>query len=285
MFKAVVGCSDDIDTEDAIAEVIRMCDEKLEGETPIAGLVFCGTEFEHASVLKGFLQRYPGLQLIGCTTDGEMTSCCGFTEDAITLTLFCSDKIEISAGFGLDAGTDPQGAAKSAVDMARLGLSENPQLAFVLPDGLTSSAYEVLDGFNHTLGSGIPVVGGMSADRVAGSKDSYATYQFCGDRVLTDSVPTLIFSGPLLYSLGVESGWSPIGERMTVTRAENNVLHELNDRPAFEIYSHYLGEVLKENISGLGSYPLAVYETGLDRFYLRVAKAADPDTGTITFLG
>ena len=43
--------------------------------------------------------------------------------------------------------------------------------------------------------------------------------------------------------------------------------------------------MLNETISGLGSYPLAVYEQGLNRFYLRVAKTADPDTGTITFLG
>ena len=285
MFKAVIGCSDDIDTEDAVTQVIESCDEKLDGETPIAGLVFCGTEFEHSMVLKKIMGRYPDLQLIGCTTDGEMTSCNGFTEDAITLTLFCADKVDIAAGYGGGASTDPHGAAKKAIEMARSRLGDEPRLAITLPDGLTTSAYEVLDGFNSILGAEVPVVGGMSADRVAGSKISYSTYQFCGDKVLTDSVPTLIFSGPLIYSLGVESGWSPVGEKMTVTQVENNVLYRLNDRPAFEIYSYYLGDVLKENISGLGSYPLAVYEQGLDRYYLRVAKTADPDTGTITFLG
>ena len=72
---------------------------------------------------------------------------------------------------------------------------------------------------------------------------------------------------------------------MTVTRSEGNVVYELDERPAFELYTHYLGDVMRENLSGLGSYPLAVYEAGLERFYLRVAKAADPETGTITFLG
>ena len=285
MFKAVVGCSEDIDSDDAVTKVIESCDEQLEGGIPVAGLVFCGTEFDHSAVLKKIMGHYPGLHLIGCTTDGEMTSCGGFTEDAITLTLFCTDKVDIAAGYGEGASEDPHRAAKQAIKMASSKLSGEPRLVIALPDGLTTSAYEVLDGFNNILGAEIPVIGGMSADRVAGSKISYSTYQFFGEKVLTDSVPTLLFSGPLIYSLGVESGWSPIGEKMTVTKVDNNVLHCLNDRPAFEIYSHYLGDVLKENISGLGSYPLAVYEQGLDRFYLRVAKTADPETGTITFLG
>ncbi|RKZ35126.1 MAG: hypothetical protein DRQ37_06975 [Gammaproteobacteria bacterium] len=285
MFQVVVGHSEEIFTEDAIVEVIAACDEGLQGQDPVAGLVFCGTEYGHQMVLERIRARYPGLELIGCTTDGEMSSSGGFTEDAITLTLFCSDQIQIRAGIGKRAGSEPHLAAAAAISMAKAGLEGEPKLAIVLPDGLTTSAYEVLDGFNSALGTGVPVVGGMSADRVGGSKTEYATYQFCGEQVLSDAVPVLLFSGPVAYSLGVESGWSPIGERMTVTRAEGNIVFELDERPAFELYTHYLGDVVRENLSGLGSYPLAVYEIGLERFYLRVAKAADPETGTITFLG
>ena len=285
MFKVVVSQSDDIDTEDAVLELIASSDEQLNGLQPQAGIVYCGTEYDHGEVLERLYERFPGLQLIGCTTDGEMSSSGGFTEDAITLTLFCSDTISIATGIGKGAGSDPQKAAKDAVDMAKKGLDGAPKLAIVMPDGLTSSAYQVLAGLNKVLGTEVPIVGGMSADRVAGSKSEYATFQFYGDTVYTDAVPILLFSGPLLYSLGVESGWSPIGEKMTVTRSEENVLYELDGRPAFDLYTHYLGDVMKESISGLGSYPLAIYEPGMDKFYLRVAKAADPETGKVTFLG
>lgn len=285
MFEAIVTYSDDIDTEDAISEILEGCDEQLKGRVPMAGLLFCGTEYDHKKVLERIYQRFPALQLIGCTTDGEMSSCGGFTEDAITLTLLCSDKIRISAGFGEKAGAEPKAAAAAAVNMARKGLEGDPVLAIVLPDGLTASAFQILEGFNEILGDNIPVVGGMSADRVAGAKDHYSTYQFMGNTVFTDAVPVLLFSGPLIYSLGVESGWTPIGEKMIVTRSEANVLYALDDKPAFELYVHYLGDVMKESMAGIGSYPLAVYEPGLDHYYLRVAKKADPDTGAITFLG
>jgi hypothetical protein len=285
MFDAIVSYSDDVDTADAIDEILRACDQQLDGRVPMAGLLFCGTEYDHKEVLKCIHDHFPGLQLIGCTTDGEMSSCGGFTEDAITLTLICSDKVRIAAGYGERAGAEPRAAAAAAVAMARKGLDGDPVLAIILPDGLTSSAFRILEGFAEILGDGIPVVGGMSADRVAGAKDRYSTYQFIGDRVLTDAVPVLLFSGPLIHSLGVESGWSPIGEKMRVTRSEANVLYMLDDKPAFELYVHYLGDVMKESMAGVGSYPLAIYEPGLDQYYLRVAKKADPATGAITFLG
>ncbi len=285
MFKAVVSFSDEIDTQDAVEEILEQCAAQLGGTAPNAGLLFCGTDYDHQAVLDGIRARYPGLALIGCTTDGEMSSAGGFSEDAITLTLFCTDTIQIAAGFGTAAGAQPKQAVANATEMARARLEAPPSLALVLPDGLTSSAYAVLDSFGELLGDDVPVVGGMSADRVVGTKESYATYQFYGDRVLSDAVTALFFAGPVAYSLGVESGWKPIGKRMIVTGAQGNVLQSLDGRPAFELYLHYLGDVMKENISGIGSYPLAIYEPGLNRYYLRVAKAADPETGAITFLG
>ena len=134
MFKVVVSESDDIDTEDAVAELIESSDEQLDGQNPQAGIVFCGTEYEHDEVLELLSARFPDIQIIGCTTDGEMSDEGGFTEDAITLTLFCSDTISIAAGIGKDAGANPRQAAKDAVDMAKSNLDGEPKLAIVLPD-------------------------------------------------------------------------------------------------------------------------------------------------------
>jgi hypothetical protein len=285
MCHVAVAHSDDIDTEDAAAELLAACEQRLDGHVPQAGLLFAGAEYDHQVLVDRIMARFPGLKLIGCTTDGEMSSAHGFTEDAITLALLSSDRIEFSVGVGERAGSEPHAAAAQAIAMARPGLRSEPKLALVLPDGLSASAFQVLDGFDAALGAGVPVVGGMSADRVGGNRSSYRTHQFFGRRVMSDSVPTLLLGGDLLFSLGVESGWSPVGATLTVTRSEANLLHELDGRPALDLYTHYLGKVMHEDLAGLGSYPLAVYEQGLDRFYLRVPSRADPGTGAIHFLG
>jgi hypothetical protein len=261
MFSAVIGHSDEIDTEDAVDEIVASCRAKLGTTVPKAGLLFCGTEYDRVLLLERIDAAFPNMQLIGCTTDGEMSSELGFTEDAITLVLFTSDQAEFSAGIGFGAGTAPAHAS------------------------LSSSAHEVLAGISDALGDGIPIVGGMSADRVGGTKSTYSTYQFCGKRVFTDSVPVMLFGGDLVYSLGIESGWKPIGEKMTVTRAEGQLLHELDGKPALDYYRHYLGEMNDENLTGLGAHPLAIFEDNSDRFYLRVGNSANAETGSIHFLG
>ena len=283
MFQVTVGHSDAVDTLEAVDGVLATCRASLAGTTPRAGLLFAGTEYDRETMLARVMDEWPGLQLIGCTTDGEMSSELGFTEDAITLALFSSDQVTFAAGIGRGVGRDPEAAAAAAVAMARGRLDAPAKLALALPDGLTADARRVLDALNAELGSDVPVIGGMSADRVGGSKDWYSSYQFCGREVLSDTVPVLLFSGQLVYSLGVESGWSPIGRRMRVTRAEGQTLHELDGRPALELYRHYLGDLV-EDLAGLRAYPLAVFEQGGTRFYLRVASRADPESGSIRFL-
>ncbi len=284
MIDVVTGFSDEPDTRRAIDEVLAQCAEAGARRSPSAALLFCGTEFDHPLMLERIADTYAGIPLIGCTTDGELSGRGGYSEDGVSLTLMFSDSLRIGAGLGLGAGADPAGAAARAVEQARAGLGIAPELAVVLPDGLTCQAFKVLDALNALLGSGVPVVGGMSADRVGGDKHDYVTYQFFGDRLVTDSLPVLLLGGPLAWSLGVAGGWSPIGRTMTVTRAEGNVVHEFDHRPALDLFTHYLGHVTTENLSGLGAYPLAVYEDDDDHYYLRVARCADPGSGSVEFL-
>ncbi len=63
MFKAISAFSDDIDSEDAIGEILADCDRQLRGMIPAAGLLFSGTEFEHQVVLDRITQHFQDIQL------------------------------------------------------------------------------------------------------------------------------------------------------------------------------------------------------------------------------
>lgn len=55
------------------------------------------------------------------------------------------------------------------------------------------------------------------------------------------SVICVLFGGESLHVETTKiSGWKPLGKTFTVTRADGNVLWELDGRPAFEAYSKYL---------------------------------------------
>lgn len=70
-------------------------------------------------MLDAVLESFPGISLIGCTTAGDFSGSYGFSDDSITLILFCSNTIEIRAGLGRNVSSDYKNAFRSAVNQAQ----------------------------------------------------------------------------------------------------------------------------------------------------------------------
>jgi hypothetical protein len=284
MLKVILGHSDDPDSQGAIEEVLEQCVtdlNDLSGIPPKAGILFAAIDFDHALILKAIAEVFPGLELIGCTTDGEMSSILGFQQDSVTLMLFCSDSVEIRAGVGYGVKENPLTAAHQAVNQATDNCKTAPRLCIALPasylaDGSTTNGGLILEGLKLALGSQMPILGGAAGDQFR----FQTTYQFFGSEVLTDSLPILIFSGDMLFSYGTACGWQPIGRKSIVTKSEGTILYEIDGVSALEFYQRYLGDrqPTAEN-------PLAVYQGDSDRYYMRVPNTCDPQTGSINFLG
>ena len=282
MFKVVVGHSDDPDSQSAIESVLEKCLEDLTHIVPQAGILFAAIDFEHALILKQIQQVFPDLELIGCTTDGEMSSQLGFQQDSLTLMLFCSDTVQIKAGVGYETQHNPTAAAQQAVQQATEHSAE-PKLCIALPcsytaSGSTTSGEAMMAGLTLSLGEQVPVLGGTAGDQARFKM----TYQFFRTEVLTDALPILIFSGDIQFSYGTACGWTPMGSKGVVTKAHGTVLYEIDGKPAVEFYQRYLGDrpPSAEN-------PLAVYEAGSndsENYYMRVPNASDAEVGSIHFL-
>jgi hypothetical protein len=241
MFFTVVAQSDDIDAEGALAEILAQCREKLGEKVPKAGLLFSTIDLEHEQVLDGILNAWPGLELIGCTTAGEMSSALGYREDSVALVLFGSDSIEFASGIGRDVSKDIPSACRAAVESAAAKSDLPTAICITLPESMTTNAQQIVDSLRREVGSNVPVVGATAGDGFR----MVATRQFCGREACSDSVPVLLLSGPLMYSVAVETGWEPVGEPGLVTRSEGTILHEIDGRPALEFYRRFLGETAK----------------------------------------
>ncbi|MCW5317806.1 hypothetical protein GTQ43_29725 [Nostoc sp. KVJ3] len=274
MFKTVVGHSNDPDSLSAVEEVIQQCANSLAGDIPKAGILFSAIDFEHPLILQQIYQAFPGIELIGGTTDGEISSVLEFQQDSITLMLFCSDEVEIHAGVGRKVSSDPIAVTKQAVEQAQAKSTATPSLCLTHPESLTISGVSILNGLKLALGQNVPIFGGL-----AGDQSRYQnTYQFFQTEVLSDSVPILLFSGTILFSHGVASGWNPIGQTSQVTKVDKNILYEIDGKPALDFYHHYLG-LLPPSME----YPLAVFERDGDKFYIRAPIAYNQQSGSITF--
>jgi len=276
MMKVAVGHSNDPDSSAAIAEVLEQCVSTLGGLNPQAGILFAAIDFEHSLILHHINQEFPEIELIGGTTDGELSSIMGFQQDSLTLMLFCSSTLEIRAGVGRAVSKDPVVATQQAVAQASSTLSLIPKLCLTTPESLTTSATLILDGLKLALGE-VPIFGGLTGDQ----SRLQQTYQFFKTEVLSDAVPVLLLAGDLHLSCGVASGWQPVGQPGTVTSSQHNVVAEIDGKPALDFYYRYLGGLPPST-----EYPLAVFTDHSTNFYLRAPhEVHDLAQGIIKFAG
>ncbi len=278
MLKAAVGHSIDPDSQAAIAEVLAQCDRQLAGARPVAGILLAAIDFDCAGILQTVVAAYPGIELIGGTSDGEISSVLGFEQDSLTLVLFCSDRLALRATIARHLSQDMEAAIGAAIAQAQADLPEPIALCIALPESLTVSAAQVVDCLRRQLGDRVPICGGLTADPWLFQR----TQQFCGTEVQRDAVALLLFAGPLLLSHGVASGWTPMGKPGIVTKARGNVVYEIDEQPALAFYQRYL-----QQVEPAPEYPLAVF-TGDNgsHFYLRAPSGVcDRDSGSVTFFG
>lgn len=275
MLKVVVGHSDDADAEYAIADVLAQCQTALAGQQPQAGILLSAVDFDYEVMLAEIYKTYPDLQLVGSTTDGEVSSQSGFQQDSVVLLLFVSDTITIQAGLGEAASQDALQAAQQAVAQASQGQSEPPVLGLTFAESLHLNSVSILENLQRVLGEDFPIFGGLAGDQARFQQ----TYQFFQQRVLTDSIPLLLFFGPLQFSYGIAHGWTPISQRGTISAVGKNSVDEINDKPALAVYDYYLN-----GLTPSPEYPLAIFEQAGDDFYLRAPVGCDRETGQIQFL-
>ncbi|HEY7282756.1 MAG TPA: FIST N-terminal domain-containing protein [Actinomycetota bacterium] len=280
MFRMAVGHSGDIDPVVAIGEALGRCERELGGDRARAGLLFCTYDTDVQPLVAAVRAAHPDIQLAGSTSAGEMTSVLGFQEDSVALALFASDTIEITAGFGEGVSAGPAAAARAALDRALAGTTQPPRLCIAVPCITGDDPTDTLRELQGALGPDVPVLGGGSAPRTPPDEPRVAR-QFCNDSVLEDAAVVLLFSGPLSFSFGVDTGWRPIGARGRVTESVGNVIRTIDDEPALAFYQRYLGEGGRPTPAN----PLAVYEGAGDDFYLRVPLASDVDAGTVVVTG
>jgi hypothetical protein len=95
-----------------------------------------------------------------------------------------------------------------------------------------------------------------------------------------------LYGSRLRVGMGSMGGWDPFGPERRITRSAGNVLHELDDEPALDLYKRYLGDhAASLPASGL-LFPLAIRGEGAEaQPVVRTLLAVDEAARTMTFAG
>jgi hypothetical protein len=272
---AAIAQTEVVDAASAALKVLEDCSCQLQGRTPSVAILYASMDLDHVTILEAVLAVWPGIQLVGCTTDGEFSSKMGYTQDSIVLVLLGSATVTFDSGI-LETSAQGFSCSRKALDQAGIGTGGNPALGLLFSDGLTFNAEAAILGFQEAFGRHLPLCGAAAADgwQFTGTK------QFHGNRVLSGSVVFLMISGPVRFACAVRTGWHTVGRAGIVTRSCRNLVHEIDHKPAIEFFREFMGTAVIPSVET----PIAVYDPD-DRFqFLRTTvSGTDPVTGAVTF--
>jgi len=134
---------------------------------------------------------------------------------------------------------------KVGAEIARCAANRSDQnsLLTLFPDTYNGQPQRLLQALEQE-GGFVPVVGAGAAE----SGTAQATYQLCGDALTTNGVAGMILSGSFHASIDITQGCQPITGPMVITRAEKNLIFEIDNRPALEVFARLLKGPLAEDI-------------------------------------
>ena len=277
MLKIAVGHSEDVDTLVAVETVLDQCRRQLGTLEPQAGIVLAGIDYEHSEILTEIRARYPRLELVGCTTAGELSSISGNSDDSVALLLIYSDTLEIKSVVGRHISENPPVAIRSALDQARSSVSRSPSLCLIFPDSYNPSFQAIVDSLNTEIGPQCPIFGG-GAGTLESDKEPL---QFYNDEVLQNALPLLLFYGELAFEFDVNNSWRPLGMRARVAEVSGTAVQKIGDMKALDFYRYYVGP----HGDPAAEFPLAVFDDDENQFYVRAPVGFDEDSGSVSFAG
>lgn len=243
-------------------------------------LVFGAPEFmEKDQPFQELKQKYSTAVIAGCSTAGEIYNDMIYDNSLIvSITKFQNTDIRlhtipvISAEDSFDAGKQ----------VAEGLTADDLQSVLVLTDGLLINGTDFAKGANSMLNEKILVTGGLAGD--GGN--------FKKTWILVDGMPQTgytcgigFYGDKVKVDHGSKGGWKPFGPDRVITKSENNVLYELDGKPALELYKGYLGD-MADGLPATGlRYPLLLTDEKTGKKLVRTILATDEEAQSLTFAG
>jgi hypothetical protein len=147
--------------------------------------------------------------------------------------------------------------------------------------GLDMDGQAMVEGILKITGKQTTIFGGMAAD----DGKFKQTFVFTESNITDHGALALILDSAKVELKGLAtSGWIGLGSEFKVNRSEGNVVYEINDEPALDLYMDYLN-VSEEDLPGIGlEYPFMLKKAGGERV-IRAIMQIDADKRALVFAG
>lgn len=227
--------------------------------------------------LKSF---YPDAHIMGCSTGGEIYGN-DVIDESVVVSVIKFEKTKLKPFLiSIEECNDPFVIGTKLAESLRA-----PDLSniFLLSDGTSINGSELVEGIYSIVGDKVIVTGGLAGD----GADFGKTLVGLDSEPKSKQVVAIGFYGDAIkVGYGSAGGWTPFGPKRYITKSNDNILVELDGKPALDLYKKYLGpEADKLPGSGL-LFPLSIRPTNnIEHDIVRTVVGIDEEQKTMTFAG
>lgn len=237
------------------------------------------TKLEDGALFQELRASYPQAIIVGCSTSGEI---CGteVNDDSAVATAIRFEHTAVRSTMAeveAAAGSYAAGAA-----MAKKLSDAELTHVMLFSDGLKVNGTEIARGLRENLPEAVAVTGGLAGD---GDRFQH-TFVCANDAPAEGRVVAVGFYGRRLHiGYGSLGGWNVFGPARLVTRSKGNVLYELDNESALDLYKMYLGDHAADLPASALLFPLEVREEQGTYSLVRTVLGTDEEEKSMTFAG
>ncbi|MCR9163039.1 MAG: FIST signal transduction protein [Nannocystaceae bacterium] len=218
---------------EAPADLLAQLASAPSAHSPVLVCVFVSSTFSLADVLRPIQARWPDATVIGASSSGEFNERSERPQSISGWALWGDFKAEAAMAEGLRESAETV-IGSLATRLNARHESHPHRVGILLLDSMSGRGEEATLLAATLLDDQAPVrlVGGAAGDDLAMQN----TWVGVGEQAREDAAVVAFLHGKTPFGIGVQHGHQAESEPIKVTRAEANVVSELEGRPAWDVW-------------------------------------------------
>ncbi|WP_103071571.1 FIST signal transduction protein [Aquimarina sediminis] len=236
-------------------------------------------ELEHPEIYNEVKTLFPDGEIVIGSTAGEIIGGKVY-DDSITLTAIEFEK-STYAIFRENSIDNNKDAIQLGNKLIQKVNKEGLKHIFIVSEGSFVNGSALIEGLETKIDN-VAITGGLCGDDSRFEK----TITGYNEPPKEGEVVLIAFYGESLeISYAQYGGWTPFGPERIITKSDQNILHELDNKPALDLYKKYLGDKAAELPQSALLYPLSVKSKDKKESIVRTILSIDEKTNTMTLAG
>lgn len=236
-------------------------------------------KIKNEDLLASIKRDYPSANIVFCSTAGEIAGARSF-ENSVSVTAIQFEKTPVKC---IATNISKHSNSFETGKFLRSSFDDNGlKFVFVISDGTLINGSELVAGLNEANTTGVLITGGLAGDGDKFEK----TVTSLNELPSAGNVIAMGFYGDhIQLGHGSLGGWDEFGPEKTITKSEKNVLYEIDNKSALDLYKEYLGPFKDELPGSALLFPISINEKSDDKKIVRTILNIDEDAKSMTFAG